>query len=180
MKHQPEVVETHFLDSAPDIPNNPALPVLIYRKALPAREKDKAGAFERLFLENGWRGVWRNGIFDYHHFHPDAHEALGIARGHVTVLLGGETGARLRLEAGDLAILPAGTGHKRLDSGGDLLVVGAYPKGQENYQLCKSGSPCGNAEQSIAGVPLPDTDPLLGKAGPLAQHWSGRIPGRSK
>ncbi len=52
---------------------------------------------------------------------------LGIARGRATVEFGGPRAARLSVEAGDVVVLPAGTGHRRIEASGDLLVVGAYP-----------------------------------------------------
>ncbi len=56
---------------------NSSLPLLVYRRALPA----DADAMQRTFDKNGWSNVWRNGIFKYHHFHSIAHEVLGIASG---------------------------------------------------------------------------------------------------
>lgn len=32
--------------------------------------------FEMRFAENGWTGAWRDGVFDYHHFHVTTHEVL--------------------------------------------------------------------------------------------------------
>ena len=158
---------TLYLDEGPDVPNNPVLPVLIYEQVLPTDATDRARGFEERFAANGWRGTWRNGIFSYHHFHPDAHEALGIARGSVEVQLGGESGKRLRLEAGDLVVLPAGTGHKNLSASSDLLVVGSYPAGQEDYTTSRSKTD----RNALARVPLPESDPFYGREGPLLRVW---------
>lgn len=149
------------------MPNHPHFPVLVYAGVLGRETTEMDKAFEERFARNGWRGIWRNGIFGYHHFHPDAHEALGVARGSAEVQLGGESGKRLRLEAGDLLVLPAGTGHKRLSANADFLVVGAYPEGQENYTIRRSTVP----RDVVAQVPRPSTDPLYGKDGPLMRLW---------
>ncbi|WEX10500.1 cupin domain-containing protein [Chelativorans sp. AA-79] len=159
--------QSFLLEEGPDMPNNPGLPVLLYPQALGDEVTDKAGAFEQRFRENGWGGTWRNGIMGHHHFHPDAHEALGIARGFVEVQLGGEAGKRFRLQAGDLVVLPAGIGHKNLSASDDLLVVGAYPRGQEDYTICRSKAEV----TSMPDVPLPESDPFYGKEGPLTRIW---------
>jgi uncharacterized protein YjlB len=156
-----------FLDEDPQVPNNPALPVLIYRRVLSPETDGKDRIFETRFAGNGWRGVWRNGIFRYHHFHPDAHEALGIARGSVTVQLGGGSGEKVSLSAGDLVVLPAGTGHMNLAASEDILVIGAYPGGQENYSTSRTKM----ERAAMAHVPRPESDPFYGKDGPLLQHW---------
>lgn len=159
--------QTLFLEEDAEMPNHPGFPVLIYRQVLSRDETSLAQIFEQRFEGNGWRGTWRNGIFDYHHFHPDAHEVLGVAQGSAEVQLGGETGERLRLEAGDLVILPAGTGHKKLSGSGDFLVVGAYPAGQEDYTICRTKIP----REKMADVPPPVADPFYGAAGPLPTVW---------
>jgi uncharacterized protein YjlB len=109
------------------IPNS-ELPVLLYRGV--PEVVDGAAACEALFARSGWGAMWRDGIYPFHHFHSTAHEALGIAAGRVTVGLGGPQGESIELAAGDVAILPAGTGHRNEGDSGDLLVIGAYPRGQ--------------------------------------------------
>ena len=152
------------------IPNNPRLPVLIYAKCFDA-SGDSAATVERLFAKNGWPPEWRNGIFDFHHYHSTAHEALGIAKCEVTVILGGPDGKEFTLAAGDIVVLPAGTGHKRISKLGGLLVVGAYPRGQSWDLIREEPEKKAAAIKRIAEVPLPDSDPVQGRDGSLPRIW---------
>ena len=103
---------TMFKDDG-SIPNNPKLPFVHYRSPVDVSDaSDPAAIFEELFQRNGWSGSWRNGIYDYAHYHSNTHEVLGVARGHARVRFGGNSGKIFELEAGDVAILPAGTGHQ--------------------------------------------------------------------
>lgn len=142
-----------------EIPNNPRLPVLLHRGALPAGDP---AAAEALFRRHGWPPAWRNGIYDYPHYHPDAHEALAVARGHVRVRLGGEAGVVVDLAAGDVVVLPAGTGHQNLGSGADLLVVGAYPPGAEPEEFTGLPGQRDAALPLIAATLDPPCDPVTG------------------
>lgn len=166
-------LETATFGDDGSIPNS-SLPALIYHEAL-ARDAD-AGAYEDLFGGHGWLGAWRDGIFPFHHFHSIAHEVLGIAAGNVEVVLGGPQGRRFQLVSGDVVVLPAGTGHCRVGSSDDLLVVGAYPNGMR-WDL-RRGDPAEHAEAvaNIRRVPLPDQDPTQGESGPLTELW---IPSRA-
>ena len=62
---------------AKDVPNN-TLPVLLYRGVLAANTAEKPKLFRERFKENGWTGLWTDTIYDYMHFHSNAHEVLGI------------------------------------------------------------------------------------------------------
>jgi len=151
------------------VPNN-RLPFLVYRGAIDAR--DLAGTIEMTFRENGWgHGLWHNGIYPFVHYHSQIHEVLGIACGRARVRFGGSRGEELEVEAGDVAVLPAGTGHQRLSSTPDLLVIGSYPP-EGQYDLCR-GTPAEHARalETISHVPLPRTDPLFGASGPLTRLW---------
>jgi uncharacterized protein YjlB len=154
------------------VPNNPALPMLVYRAGLDlAGSADPERKIEQAFSANGWgRNMWRNGIFPYVHYHSMIHEVLGMARGRATVRFGGAIGVELDLAAGDVAVLPAGTGHQALWTSVDLSVIGAYPP-QGTYNLCR-GSKFEHAKavQTIPQVPLPETDPVA-VDGPLPDLW---------
>ena len=154
------------------IPNNATLPFLRYRNVLVLSEAaDPAAVFETLFERNGWGGSWRNGIYDYLHYHPRIHEVLGIARGRARVRFGGAQGKTLNLKAGDVVVLPAGTGHQALAASKDLLVVGAYPAQGKYDEYEGSPKEHGRAIRMIPKVPLPRRDPVYGADGPLKQLW---------
>jgi uncharacterized protein YjlB len=153
-----------------------ALPLVLYRAVASAPGESAARRFERLFEQNGWPGAWRNGIFHYHHFHPDQHEVLGIAAGQAFVRLGGEGGPLVEVQAGDVAVIPAGVSHCNEGASADLLVIGAYPGGAT--PKVQRGTP---ADQPAADRPavlaqirrvaLPAADPVFGADGPLLRHW---------
>ena len=155
------------------VPNN-ALPVVVYEGAVDlSRSRDPAAAIEALFRSNGWgRDMWRNGVFPFVHYHAAIHEALGIARGHGRVQLGGHQGQAFDLKAGDVAILPAGTGHQKLIASDDFLVIGGYPP-EGTYNLCRAEHSADRTEalRTIPDVPLPTSDPVIGASGPLLDLW---------
>lgn len=164
-------VISHLLEADAEIPNNPRLPLLVYPGAVRLPRLDPASAFEQLFTANDWVGCWRNGIFPFHHFHSTAHEVLGIYSGTAMAQLGGEGGVTLTLQPGDVVIIPAGVGHKRLSSGGGLGVVGAYPSGQHPDMCRADAGACRQAAEQVARVSVPTRDPVHGAGGPMCEHW---------
>jgi uncharacterized protein YjlB len=151
------------------VPNN-RLPFLVYKGAFEGG--DLASVIEKSLRRNDWgHGLWHNGIYPFVHYHSQIHEVLGIAAGKARVRFGGDRGEELDVEAGDVAVLPAGTGHQRLSSTPDLLVIGAYPP-DGHYDLCRgTGAEHARALTTIPRVPMPGTDPLFGADGPLTKLW---------
>jgi uncharacterized protein YjlB len=156
------------------IPNHPVWPLVIYRGAVTLPKKfDPAAVFEDLFQRNGWGDSWRDGIYDYAHYHSRIHEVLGIARGRGKVQFGGPHGRTLTLKAGDVAILPAGTGHQCLSASNDFLVIGAYPHFGV-YDECTNSTDRKRALTAIPKIGRPRKDPVYGPRGPLLKAWKPR------
>ncbi len=152
------------------IPNHPWYPLLVYRQPLGAGGHG-AEDWERCFSAQGWAGLWRNGVFSFHHYHAEAHEVLGVASGCATVLFGGPDGVRVELVAGDAVAIPAGVGHKAEEASEDFQVVGAYPVGQEP-DLKRLTDYLSDAERKkICAVPVPNLDPVFSKLGPVQERW---------
>ena len=167
----PEAVK--FTDDG-SVPNNPTLPFVLYRSAIDLTgTPNPEDVIERVFRANGWRDIWRNGIYEYMHYHSMIHEAMGIARGRAKVLFGGAQGREVDLFQGDVVVLPAGTGHQGLWVSPDLVVIGAYPA-SGRYDLCRGSKvEYSKALETIPLVPLPESDPAYGAEGPLLRLWRG-------
>ncbi|HWD28395.1 MAG TPA: hypothetical protein VG387_14595 [Rhizomicrobium sp.] len=163
---------TYILKDDGETPNNPKMPLVVYRT--PVRlspDYDPAAIFEALFARNGWGGGWRDSMYDWLHWHTGTHEVLGIARGWLRCRMGGAKGRVLRVRAGDVMVLPAGTGHRRVAKSKDLLVVGAYPPGGGYDEKTPGDDAHDESVRAVARVPPPPTDPVYGKDGPLPRLW---------
>ena len=161
--------EAFYFEDDGLVPNN-RLPLLLYRNAFAQRSEKGATWLEHTFRENNWYNSWRNGIFTFQHYHSIAHEVLGIYSGQVLVLLGGDQGKQLEVQAGTIIVIPAGVGHKNLGDH-NLGVVGAYPNGMPVDVLRAEPGDRPQADQNIAAVPLPAHDPFLGKDAGLIKIW---------
>jgi uncharacterized protein YjlB len=164
-------VQTLMFERNEWVANNPRLPVIIYPDAIAVQGSDPALLFEKTFSANGWPPQWRYGVYDYHHYHTEGHEVLGVASGHARLMLGGPSGHVLEVNPGDVLLLPAGTGHCNLGSSDDFLVVGAYPPGQ-HADICRE-APTEAQLEKIETLSFPDKDPVQGLQGAIHQYWVG-------
>ena len=166
-----EDLRTLLFEDDGRIPNHPTLPLLIYSGVLPPSDTPSSACRQR-FERHGWGGSWVNGVYDYHHFHSTAHEVLGVVVGSATIQFGGASGEMVDVRAGDVVVIPAGVGHCNLGQSDDFRVVGAYPRGQEKWDLCvgKTGERP-RVLDNIRRVSLPVTDPVYGTDGPLLRLW---------
>jgi uncharacterized protein YjlB len=155
------------------VPNN-RLPFLLYKSAIVLDHEHPEETIESVFDANGWGAMWRNGIFDYLHYHATVHEVLGVARGRATVRFGGDHGEELEIRKGDVAIParehgPSAFVRDRRFQGGRRLSAGAA----NGDHPPDTGQPP-QALQSIPRVALPATDPVYGAGGPLVELWKKR------
>ena len=81
------------------------------------------------------------------------------------------SGKVFELDPGDVAILPAGTGHQCLKATDDFSVVGAYPPGAKMQVTRPTPENHAKALKTIPAVKLPKTDPVRGADGPLVTLW---------
>lgn len=155
--------ELHYFRDDGKIPNS-KYPLLLYKNAFNQRNTAGADWLEKCFAEQGWTNSWRNGIYPFHHYHSTSHEVLGIYSGSALLHLGGEAGKKIKVEAGDIIVIPAGVGHKNLGSEG-LGVVGAYPDGRSWDVNRGDPGERPQADKNIAALPIPKTDPFQGNEG---------------
>ena len=105
------------------VPNHPKWPLILYRGAVVLPDAfDPSAVFEELFAGNDWGQSWRNGIYDFIHYHSQIHEVLGIARGEAQVQFGGLNGRKLMVEGGRCGN-PAGR-HRSPASGSQRRFAG--------------------------------------------------------
>jgi uncharacterized protein YjlB len=157
------------------IPNHPRWPLVVLRRAVQLPQKlDPAAVLEDIFASNGWGDSWRGAIYDYLHYHSHIHEVLGVARGSAKVRFGGDKGRTLTLKAGDVVVLPAGTGHQCLAASKSFMAVGAYPP-TGTYDECRpTAEEHARGAKSVGKVARPRKDPVFGAKGPLLQLWRNK------
>lgn len=162
---QKEDIQTFYFEDDGRIPNHPELPLVIYKGTFKGDTVKKA---ENILRQHDWSNCWTGGVFPYHHFHSTTHEVLVVIKGSAVLKFGGENGTDISVQTGDAAVIPAGTGHKKMTGSPDFTVMGAYPGGRE-YDIKTEKSE--SAVKEISRVPLPKYDPFTGSEAPLLEIW---------
>ncbi|MDQ1096249.1 MULTISPECIES: cupin domain-containing protein [Chryseobacterium] len=170
MRPQSISPETYIFRDDGKIPNS-NYPILVYRNVFSGRGTEGALWLEHLFKENGWHNFWKWTIYSFHHYHSNTHEVLGVFQGSAEICLGGPTGKKIMIEAGDILVIPAGVAHKCISSSDGFTVVGAYPEGKSPDLIRAEESNHDTAVLRIQQVTVPEQDPVLGNAGGLLKLW---------
>ena len=131
------------------LPNNEHFPVLLYRRLQVRLGADPATRFEELFTRNGWPPQWRDGVYDFHHYHSTAHEVLRFAGASARLMLGGENGREVVCEP---AICGVAYGHASLPAGGEAGFPRRrrVPAGGVGYLQAGAGSRGGGKDGRVA------------------------------
>jgi uncharacterized protein YjlB len=162
-------LQQYYFDAADGIPNSP-LPLLFIPAGLAKAVTD--GTVEDKIRENGWSGTWVLPVFDFWHYHTTGHEVLVGFQGSGRIGFGGNHGHVVEMTPGDLVLIPAGVGHKRLDSSSDFAVLGAYPPGQDGTIVRAGDKDLDTARNEISRLELPKQDPVTGRSPGLLELWS--------
>lgn len=146
------------------VPNS-RFPLLLYRSAV---DGGGEAAVRELFVRNGWLNNWNYpGIYTYGHFHSTTHECLGCAVGWMELELFGAGGTRLRVETGDVVVMPAGVSHAMVGNSDDVSIIGGYPDGRDWDNMVDAHvteEARRQAAKRIMMLPIPVRDPVTGEA----------------
>lgn len=167
---EPEI-QSMILKDDGTFPNNEKLPLIFMQNAFDPNTRNLVGTIEKTFHGNGWGSSWRNGLYNFHHYHSTAHEVLGLYSGWVKAHFGGPQGKIVDAKIGDVIIVPAGVSHKNLEQSTDFRCVGAYPKDQSWDMNYGRAGERPQTDVNIKNVSPPKTDPVFGKSGPVKRLW---------
>lgn len=155
--------EAHWSKPRGMLPNS-RFPLLVFRNGIAGGGEE---AVRERLRANGWLNNWRYpGIYTYPHFHSTTHECLGVAIGWMELELFGRGGLRVRVEAGDVVVMPAGVSHEMVGNSDDIMMVGGYPEGRDwdNVQQDQLDEATRRAVgKRIMSLPIPALDPVTGQ-----------------
>jgi uncharacterized protein YjlB len=119
--------------------------------------------------------AWRYSMYRQHHYHSTAHEVLVVSSGSASLFFGGKGnpgGQQAEVVRGDVIIVPAGVGHALLEDKGGFEMIGSYPMGADQWDMC-TGVEGTVAEKRIRALSWFTKDPIYGDDGPVLSKYSG-------
>lgn len=91
--------------------------------------------------------------------------------GSATIGFGGDDGLVVDVRVGDVAVVPAGVGHKRLSASPGFQMAGGYPPGQQGDIVRPKDLADDELTARLAKVALPASDPVIGQAAGIVEIW---------
>ena len=91
--------------------------------------------------------------------------------GPATIGFGGDDGLVVDVRVGDVAVVPAGVGHKRLSASPGFQMAGGYPPGQQGDIVRPKDLADDELTARLAKVALPASDPVIGQAAGIVEIW---------
>jgi uncharacterized protein YjlB len=141
---------------------NSMLPVIHYVGVFEVPALFPGISVRAMFKEHGWSNSWRSGIFEYHHYHSNTFEVMGVINGSTSIMIGGDSGKVIVIHKGDVLIIPPGVAHRNLGEEHQITCIGAYPRGiRYNIRSGKVGERP-RADHQIQRVAWPEKNPVFG------------------
>ena len=103
---------------------------------------------------------------------------LACVSGTARIGFGGDSGFKADVAVGDVCVIPAGVGHRRLDASADFQMAGGYPPGQEGNIVRPGEIDVDEAIRAIGQLALPATDPITGHGDGIVAIWRHARPRR--
>ncbi|WP_300597227.1 hypothetical protein [Niabella sp.] len=151
------------------IPNSPH-PLLVYRNFFDKEYEACESWLKKKFVTNKWFPFSGLQFFDVAYYYINTHIVLGVCSGEAKWQLGGTLGLTMIIEKGDVLVIPAGVALRHLESSTDFKITGASSL-DVTPRIRKETSGNSKDAEQIAGIALPDTDPVLGTDDGLLAIW---------
>ncbi|RVD81761.1 uncharacterized protein DFL_009610 [Arthrobotrys flagrans] len=153
------IIEKYRIPRYERIPNTSlhGIPLIHYKSAFP--KSTDAGKIGDVLRTNSWTPSWRYTMYTDSHFHSTTHEALVVISGAAKILLGGDDNpdaVTITANTGDAMFMPAGVAHRLLEDiggrGEGFTMVGAYPVGGEEWDMCYGRGGEEGVDEKVKGV----------------------------
>lgn len=161
--------QVHRFPGEGGLPNS-RLPLIIRKGGLPAAARSGEAACA-LYSRNGWGGTWVYTVYPFWHFHTKGHEVLSCVAGTAAIGFGGDNGLVAEISVGDVAIVPAGVGHKKLAASPGFQMAGGYPPKQSGNIVRPGEMDAADIAAALERLPLPRTDPISGGEDGVVSLW---------